>query len=507
MSRRGALGRATLTYATAEIGARGAWFALVLALGCLLPQREFGAWSLLMAFAGLLEIGLTLGLHGPAVRWLYDRDEASYQRVLFTLLLVWLGASAVLALTLDRVGLAAFHHLVDALPWLPYGRLSLGVAWLGAAGALPLAMLAANQRAGAYAGLRVATVLSPVAGVLGALALGRADTAGVLTGQLLGAAPLALVALGVGFAASRPKPALAELRPMLAFGLPVLPHMMAWWVLSWSDRWLIERLMDLDNVAIYHMAYLPALGVLLLGGALNRAWYPLLYRQLDALDRAETGPGEAAYTTAESLQPRPATEAGQMAWDGLTTQAAAFLAALATLGAGVALWGGELLRMLPADGYQDSPGLVAFTVTGTTAGLLYLLPHNLLYHHRRTGRIPLLTVTAAVVNIALNLVLIPHLGPLGAAVATVLAYALLAVLFYGAAQRVSRTVVGPRGVLRATAPGLAALVLAMLLGALDPAGWVRVTAELAASGALAWTLYRTGAVALTLRLFRSRARS
>ena len=48
------LGRAALTYGGAEMGARAAWFAVVLALGCVLPQRDFGAWSLLLALVGLV---------------------------------------------------------------------------------------------------------------------------------------------------------------------------------------------------------------------------------------------------------------------------------------------------------------------------------------------------------------------------------------------------------------------------------------------------------------------
>ncbi len=127
------LGRATLTYAGGELAARGAWFALVLALGCILPQRQFGAWGLLVAAVGLLEIGLTAGLHSAAVRWLYDRGEDAYRGVLFTLLLLWLATSASLALVLALLGSSVFPWLTAGMPWRPHGHLVLMLAWLGAA--------------------------------------------------------------------------------------------------------------------------------------------------------------------------------------------------------------------------------------------------------------------------------------------------------------------------------------------------------------------------------------
>ena len=504
MSRPLGLGLATATYAGGEVVARGIWFALVLALGCLLPQREFGAWSLLMALAGLLEISLTLGLHGPAVRWLYDRDEASYRRVLFTLATLWLVGSSALFAVLDQLGQHGFHHIVGVVPWESSGRMALGVAWLGACSAIPLAALSAQRQARRYAALRVLTIAGPALGVLGFLILGRKDADGVLVGQLAGGAIPALAALLLLLVASRPPLAWRELGGLLRFALPVLPHMMAQWVLSWSDRWLLERLVDLEAVAIYHLAYLPGLGVLMLGGALNRAWYPLLYRDLEALDQAEAQPGQPAFTSQACRQPAPRSDGGREAWQRLRTQAAAFTAAMATLGAGVALWAGEALRLLPAQGYDDSPGLVAFVVAGTSAALLYLLPHNLLYHHRRIGSIPWMTGAAACLNVGLNLALIPALGPLGAAVATLLAYTALAAMFWGQAHRVARPLLNLGGLLRAAGPGLAALVVAMLLGVAELAWPLRVGAELACTAGLGWAMHRSGALAALLALHGAR---
>jgi O-antigen/teichoic acid export membrane protein len=475
------VGRATLAYASAELGARAAWFAVVLALGVLLPQRDFGAWSLLMALAGLLEIGLTLGLHGSAVRWFYDRDAQRYGRVLFTLLLVWLAGSATLGLLLELAGRVGFHRIVGEPDWADGGRLALGLAWLGAATALPLAMLTARRQPGGYAALRVLHVAGPVVGVLAILALGRRDAEGVLLGHLLGALLPALAALALMATHSRPPPAWRELGALLAFGLPVLPHMMAQWVLSWSDRWLLERLLDLEAVAVYHLAYLPALGVLLLGGALNRGWYPLFYAQLETLDRAEAQPGMGPFTGARHPVLVPATEEGRAVWDALRSQSRAVLALMAGLGALAALWSGELLRLLPTQGYEASPGLAAFAAAGTGVSLLYLLPHNLLYHHRCTGPIPWMTGLAAGLNLALNLTLIPALGPLGAALATVLAYAALSALFWWQAGRRSRLPISARELLVSAGPALVTMLMAMGLGVVELAWPWRMGAELGCS--------------------------
>ena len=75
---------------------------------------------------------------------------------------------------------------------------------------------------------------------------------------------------------------------------------------------------------------------------------------------------------------------------------------------------------------------------------------------RRTKVLALLAGVAAAINIGLNFVLIPPFGMVGAAVATAVAYAVLAALYFYVAQHYYRTPYELKKVL--TALGLASVV-------------------------------------------------
>jgi O-antigen/teichoic acid export membrane protein len=76
-------------------------------------------------------------------------------------------------------------------------------------------------------------------------------------------------------------------------------------------------------------------------------------------------------------------------------------------------------------------GLALFGISGVVVSGISI--------SRQTHWLALYSVVAAVVNIVLNLVLIPPLGQVGAALATLVAYAVLTALYYHRAQLVYRT--------------------------------------------------------------------
>jgi O-antigen/teichoic acid export membrane protein len=41
----------------------------------------------------------------------------------------------------------------------------------------------------------------------------------------------------------------------LAFGLPLVPHTLATWVLEFADRAILERFVSLDDLGLYSMGY------------------------------------------------------------------------------------------------------------------------------------------------------------------------------------------------------------------------------------------------------------
>jgi O-antigen/teichoic acid export membrane protein len=103
----------------------------------------------------------------------------------------------------------------------------------------------------------------------------------------------------------------------------------------------------------------------------------------------------------------------------------------------VASTASDLIELLTPPSYHAAGELVPFIALGIAAMGFYFIPMNLLSMTAgRTGTIPLITVTAATVNVGLNLILVPRMGILAAAIDTAIGYGLLALLTTAYAQRV-----------------------------------------------------------------------
>jgi O-antigen/teichoic acid export membrane protein len=110
-----------------------------------------------------------------------------------------------------------------------------------------------------------------------------------------------------------------------------------------------------------------------------------------------------------------------------------YVAVLCALGLGVALLGGDILRLLTEPAYHSADQVVPLIVLGLVFNGLYLVPANLLFLRSKTGLIPLVTIIAGTVNVALLLWLAPRAGIMAGAWATAAGYGVMLLLVWIAA--------------------------------------------------------------------------
>ncbi len=444
----GSLIRSTSIYAAFELGAKLVHIAVTVWLTHVLTQAQFGAYGLLVSLAALLGLLVTFGLHGAANRWYFDTDEARFRRLVFTLLATVVVAGVALAAVLDRLGLRYFDQVLRDVAYAPAGRPALIAAVGLGVTAIPVAVLVARRQATRASLVNVCITLLPLAGVVAAVSSAPAPVTldRVLQGYMLGALACAGVGVAVALSMASPGFEVGELRRALAFGLPMVPHLAAHWVLSASDRYLIERLRTTAEIAPYHLAYLFGYAVLLFGQSVNKAWAPTFLAQLTELDGLDGETFRVARSGDPSAPSAPTTDAGRRLWAEMRTRCRGVASVFVVAGAAVIVWGGEVVRPLLAPGYDGAVALIGPIAIGTLAMVLYFIPVNALFYHRRTRLIPVLSASAAVGNVLLNLWWIPRWGALGAAASTAVAYLVLLALFAWAARRISHLPLGWRDV-------------------------------------------------------------
>jgi O-antigen/teichoic acid export membrane protein len=377
-----------------------------------LTPKDYGAAEILFAAVVTASIIVRFGLIEAILRFYY-LDEEDPRRVVKTTFagLFWLSTLGAL------VALPLAGPLSEALldpKELPAGvsgaeliRIATGGLWVLTMWEFMLTLFRLDERARAYFTTTILNVLAAIALTV-ILVVGLEEGArGLLVGSYAsgGAFVLVLVALQWRRLSLWPEPAL--LRRLFRFGLPTMPAEVSLYALNFADRLIIVRSLGLREAGLYSLGVKFAQAVNVLVRGFQLAWPPLAYSIRD------DGEARRVYATVVTL----------------------FVAACAWVVAGMWLFSRWIVRALADPKFFDSFEVIGLVSTAVTLYALYLVLVVIL---GRTGRTEFnlpAAVGALVVNVVLNLVLVPPLGIVGAGLALVASYLVVLVLMYGFTQR------------------------------------------------------------------------
>jgi O-antigen/teichoic acid export membrane protein len=398
----------SVVYGLGQVSGRAVSLLLVPLLTRILTPGEFGVGELVIAYSQTTVLILVFGMDGALARFFYQEpDRGARIRM----------ASTSLAFRIVTGGLVA---LALALASGPLATLTLGgdayrkYLVIGA-GTLPLTLLVlycndvlrVTFQPWKFIAMNIVqTVL--IAGVsIWLVVFEKTGVAGVLYGRLAGDAAAALLGLilvrhtiGLHFDS-------VVLRRMLGYGLPLVPVAFAYGAITAIDRFMLQRARSIEEVAVYAVA-MKFFAVVTMGvSAFQLAYGPFAFAHAaDPGARRLYARVFAAFVTAGSL--------GALIVAAIAHEALALLAPAAY--AGAALPAVLLAFAAVAQG--------AYYVASVGVGLAL-----------KTPWLGLSAGGAALVAIAANVLLTPRFGPAGAAVSTLLAYAVSALLTYAVAQR------------------------------------------------------------------------
>jgi len=370
-----------------------------------LTPADYGAAEVMFAAVVSASIVVRLGLIEALLRFYYRDDEDPHQVLSSTFAgLFWFATIGVL------VALPFATQISEALldrPAAGLVRISIGGLWVLTMFEFMLTTFRLEERARAYFVTTILNVLITI-GLTVVLVVGAGDGArGLLIGSYASGAAFVLALL----VAQRRRLSLrfdrALLRRLLRFGLPTMPAEASLYLLNFVDRIIIVRSVGLAEAGLYSLAvkFAQAINVIVRGFQL--AWPPLAYSIRDD-DEAR-----GVYATVVTL----------------------FVTGCAFAVTGMWLFSRWIVRALAAPEFFGSYKAIGLISTAVTLYALYLVLVVIL---GRTGRTEFnfpATLAALVANIALNLILVPPLGIVGAALALVASYVVVLVLMYGFTQR------------------------------------------------------------------------
>ena len=184
--------------------------------------------------------------------------------------------------------------------------------------------------------------------------------------------------------------------------LPYIPHLLSLSLLNHMDRVMITKWCGAEDTAVYSLAYTCGAIITMLMTSLNGAYAPWLGHQLADENYSDIRHYSKIYVVGFFL-----------------------------MAVGVMLAGPEILMVLGGKHYAEAKFVITPIAMGCFCQFLYTMFVNVEQFKKKTVGMAVASVTAALVNLVLNALLIPSVGFLAAAYTTLAGYlVLLAIHMY-----------------------------------------------------------------------------
>jgi len=414
-----------------------------------LSPSDYGKVETLIALTTVIGIVLRMGIHSAFFRFYFDSAEPEHRRLVLRTSFWFTMAMATAGLI---VGVALSPQISDLLFGTTDDAELVAAAFVGLWAGMNYEQLTSlfrvEERSTAFVAASLSNVLLTIGATLILVVALDKGPIGVIVGNFTGT--LLVYAALVGY--RREQLGLqfdrGLLREMNRFGTPLVPTALFLWVTNFSDRLFLVQLADVTEVGLYSVGVRIASAMVLLLTAFRLAWPAFAYSIEDE--------GEARRTYAYVLT---------------------YLVLVATwVATALALLSPWIVDWIAAPAFDESSRVVGPLAFAAVAFGAYIVVAIGVGRARRTQFNWVVTGVAAAVNIALNLLLIPPYGMMGAAVATVAAYMTIFVGMVWWSQRIYPVPYQWRRVTTAAGAGIALAAVGKLAGGGLPVAFLLVLA-------------------------------
>ena len=197
-----------------------------------------------------------------------------------------------------------------------------------------------------------------------------------------------------------------DLLPMLKYGLPLTLNLFVVRLFSFSDRWLLAKLDSFSSAGSYSAGVKIASIIVAIILPIRYAWSARLFHMF------KDG-------TLKTKLPQ--------IWRQLA-------GGMSIVSVGLILLSPEIFKLFIGPGYESGMKVVPLLAAAYFLDALILIADAGIYVVGKTSFVPIFTAIAAIINIGLNILLIPKYGATGAAVAAIFGFVALLFLSWRTGQ-------------------------------------------------------------------------
>lgn len=196
----------------------------------------------------------------------------------------------------------------------------------------------------------------------------------------------------------------SKITKILKFSIPLIPHVLGGLVIVVSDRFFIEKIVGIEAVAIYSVAYSFGLLVSLFTDSFVKAWSPWFHKQLTDL------------TTKKKFL--------------IVKLTYVYVVSVFIVAYLISLISKNILPIIIDSRYADAVNYIWWIGLGYAIHGIYKIFYHYLLHINKTMFLALSTSLSAIINLLLNYFFVNMYGAIGAAYATAIAFFIGAILVF-----------------------------------------------------------------------------
>jgi O-antigen/teichoic acid export membrane protein len=364
----------------------------------LLSVEEYGILTIFQSLLNILIVFTTLGIRGAIVRFYHDKD-IKFFRFYTSAFVFFLIYNCIFSIG-SYFASSPVGEFFNIPPNLIF--VSALIAGFSTFYWFYLSYLQASGQSKKYAVTSVINTLLVLAlAIIWILQLNQNKYFGRVYAQLVINFVFLLFVVYKSIAFFKEKISTTDIKKFIRFGIPLVPHMLAGFLLAFSDRIIINQLVDSESTGIYSLAYNIGMIVHVVIMSLNKSWTPFFYKAMNNGD-----------------------------YQKIANQAVKLSKIVIITALFIVLLSKEILTIFAPKSYFDSLYLIPIIAVSYLFLLLYTLYSSYSYYLKRTELISVFTIIAVVINILLNYILIPVYDYQVAAITTLLSYFVLFVAHF-----------------------------------------------------------------------------
>jgi O-antigen/teichoic acid export membrane protein len=397
-------------YFAANLVTKGIGFVMAPVFASYLAPDDFGRISVFLSLCGIATVFVGYNSNGAVLLRVLTENRVDLPAYVGTVVATIAVVSAIILALSVLLGGAASTLIQLPKSWIVAAVI---VGALNAITAVALAVWQAQRRATQYAAINLGqSLLNAALSALLVISMnlgwrGRADA--VLVSAIISTAIALWLLVNDRLISTSFDP--NALRDSSSYGIPLIPHALAAWIMEGLDRLWLGSAASLQAVGVYSAGYQVGMIVAVAASSANTALAPVILRDLGS---------EAASRGRLHLVRRLY----------LLMFAFFLIAFVLTLTAKL------ITAAIFPPSYAEAAAVIGWVAAGYACHATYMLLGNLVTFSRKTHLLSAITVSCAVLNVALNAFLIPRNGSLGAAQATFLTYFSFMALTWVVSQRV-----------------------------------------------------------------------